>query len=370
MFRFLYKNLIKPILFCFQADSVHDFFLKIGYFFSRSGFFLFFLDKIFNYKNNKLKQNVLGINFEKPIGLAAGFDYNADLVGVTECLSFGFHTIGTVTNDSYQGNPKPMLDRLPKSKALVVNKGFKNDGIDYVLRKVKKNKSNIPLGLSIGATNKKYVHTDEMIDDVYSSFVKALKYNDFDYFELNISCPNLINIKNIKDKFDEPMGLGLLLNRLSYLKFSKPVFVKMPLCKDLREIIILCEKIADYKFVSGVIIANLATDMDNFPFHDEDKNKTVIGKFSGKPTEEQSNYLIGEIYKRYKNRFTIIGCGGVFDAEGAYEKIKRGASLVQMITGMIYEGPSQIGNINKGLVKLLKKDGYKSIEEAIGSHYK
>jgi dihydroorotate dehydrogenase subfamily 2 len=357
-------------LFCFKADDVHDYFLKIGKNISKIKFFKFILEKFFKYQNSQLNQDILGIKFDNPIGLAAGFDYNADLIGVTESLSFGFHTVGTVTNLSYKGNPKPMLGRLPKSKALVVNKGFKNDGIDLILNKVKYSNSNIPLGLSIGSTNKKYHHLDELIEDIYLSFEKSLNTNFFDYFELNISCPNLINVKNLKDKIDDPIGIGLLLNKLSYLKFNNPVFIKMPLNKNLDEFLVLVDKIADFRFINGLIIANLATDMENFSFHEEDRNKIVEGKFSGKPTEEKSNYLISEVYKIYKDRFIIVGCGGVFNAHDAYEKIRRGASLVQMITGMIYEGPSQISNINRGIVKLLKKDGYKNISEAIGSYYK
>jgi dihydroorotate dehydrogenase len=370
MIGLIYKKIIKPILFCFPADRVHTFFLKIGRFLGRKSFFRKLTKKIFYYKNDILKQNVLDIDFNSPVGLAAGFDYNADLIRIAPALSFGFHTVGTITNLPYGGNPRPMLDRLPKSKSLLVNKGFKNNGIDFILNKVVKTKKKIPLGISIGATNKIFKSSKENSDDIIYSFEKVTKNDYFDYFELNISCPNLINTENIKDKFDEPMGLGLLLNNLSFIKINKPLFIKMYLEKSYEETLALSEVASKYKFVSGLIFSNLIKDRSNPLFDKEEIEKAGMGNFSGKPAQEISNNLISAIYKKYKDRFIIIGCGGIFNADDAYEKIKRGATLVQLVTGLIYEGPSVIGKINKDLVKLLKKDGYKSISDAVGSYHK
>lgn len=368
MMSFIYRKIIKPILFCFPADNVHTFFLKMGRFLGEKSFFRKLTKKIFRYKNDILNQNVLGIKFKNPVGLAAGFDYDADLINILPSVGFGFHTMGTITKLPYAGNPTPMLGRLPKSRSLLVNKGFKNRGIDAVLKKVKKS-GKIPLGISIGATNKLFKNTDEMSDDIVYSFQKILEKDCFDYFELNISCPNLINTENLKDKFDEPIGLGLLLNKLSFLKINKPLFIKMYLEKSEGETLTLCEEALKYKFVSGFIFSNLAKDRTNPLFDKKEIENTGKGNFSGKPTEVLSNNLISIIYKKYKDRFIIIGCGGIFTAGDAYEKIKRGASLVQMITGMIYEGPSVIGGINKDLAKLLKKDGYKNISEAVGKYH-
>lgn len=370
MIRLLYKKIIKPTLFLFPADDIHTLFLKIGSFLGSSNFFRWIIKKFLFYKNTILNQNILNINFENPIGLAAGFDYDADLIEVLPCVGFGFHTIGTVTLLSYDGNTPPMLGRLPKSKSLLVNKGFKSMGIVSILKKINKRDKSIPLGVSIGSTNKPYKKIEDMIEDIYQSFEKVLKYNYFDYFELNISCPNLINVENLKDKFDEPLGFGMLLNKLSYLNIDKPVFVKMYLEKSTDETLALCEVATPYKFVNGFIFSNLVKDRSNTKFDKGEIEKAGKGNFSGKPTEDITNSLISEVYKKYKDRFTIIGCGGVFTGRDAYEKIRRGSSLVQMITGMIYEGPSAIKNINKDLVKLLKEDGYKSVGEAVGSYYK
>jgi len=370
MIIFLYKKIIKPILFCFSADSVHTFFLKVGSLLGDCPFFIWATNKILLYRNKTLTQKVLGIDFENPIGLAAGFDYNADLIKIIPSISFGFHTIGTITNLPYSGNPRPMLGRLPKSKSLLVNKGLMNMGVDSVLRKINKEEKKIPLGISIGGTNRIYKDTEEMMDDIISSFKKVLSQNYFDYFELNISCPNLVNVQNLKDKFDEPIGLGLLLNKLSFLKIDKPLFIKMYLEKGEEDTISLVDVASRYLFVSGFIFSNLVKDRKNPLFDKEEIEKAGIGNFSGKPTEEITNNLISLVYKKYKDRFIIIGCGGIFTGEDAYEKIKRGSTLVQLITGMIYEGPSVIGKINKDLVKLLKKDGYKNISEAVGKYYR
>lgn len=285
-------------------------------------------------------------------------------------IGFGYHTIGTVTNLSYKGNPRPMLGRLPKSKSLLVNKGFKSNGIDKVLDKSTVSNKIIPLGISIGSTNMSYKKVEDMAEDVFISFDKAIKSSFFDYFELNISCPNLINIKDLKEKFDDPIGFAILLNKLSYLNIDRPLFIKMPSEKSIDETIALLEVAKNYKWVSGVIVSNLVKDRTNKYFDPIEIKNAGRGNFSGKPTEELSNNLISEIYKKYKDRFIIIGCGGIFSGKDAYEKIKRGASLVQMVTGMVYEGPSVISKINKELSKLLAKDCLTNISEAVGEYHK
>ncbi len=368
MIRLIYKKIIKPILFLFPADDVHTYFLKKGSLLGRFNFSKSLVKKFFLHKNESLEENVVGIDFTNPIGLAAGFDYDADLIDILPSVGFGFHTIGTVTYLPYAGNPKPMLGRLPQSKSLLVNKGFKSMGLLSVLKKINKRRKEIPLGLSIGSTNQPYKKIEEMIDDICASFQMALREDYFDYFELNISCPNLINVENLKDKFDEPIGLGMLLNKLSYLGINRPLFIKMYLEKSEESTLKLCEVANTYKFVSGFIFSNLVKDRSNPAFDKEEIENAGRGNFSGKPTEKITNNLISAVYKKYKDRFVIIGCGGVFTGADAYEKIKRGATLIQMITGMIYEGPSQIGNINKELATLLKKDGYKNIKEAVGSY--
>jgi len=385
---FIYRKIIKPILFKFPADDVHSYFLKVGRKLGKNKFSKWFLGNIFAYKSSILGQEKLGIVFKNPVGLAAGFDYDADLINILPSIGFGFNTIGTVTHLPYEGNPRPMLGRLPKSKSLLVNKGFKSRGIDLVLKKVSKSRKKFsqlsdvkhptsytwenknPLGISIGSTNKVYKSLDEMAEDIILAFKKVVEVDYFDYYEINISCPNLINASCFTNTFDNPEGLDMLLTKLSVFNFSHPVFIKMHLEEGVEESLALVEIASHYKWISGLIFSNLAKDRSNPAFDKSEISKAGKGNFSGKPTEKHSNELLSEVYKKYGNRFLLVGCGGVFTGSDAYEKIKRGATLVQMITGMIYQGPGQIGIINKELAYLLKKDGYKNISEAIGAYYK
>lgn len=368
MIRFIYKEIIKPILFKFPADDVHRFFLLKGRVLGNISFAKKILSKYLVFSSKILNQEVSGMIFKNPVGLAAGFDYDADLIDILPSVGFGFHTIGTVTNLPYEGNPRPMLNRLPKSKSLLVNKGFKSKGMNEVLKKIGKRRQNsIPLGLSIGATNKPYENIEFMIEDICLSFKKASVVNYFDYYELNISCPNLINSENLKDKLDDSTGFTILLSKLSELEINKPLYIKMHAEKSVEDTLNLLSIATNYKWVTGVIMSNLVKNRNNKSFNKEEIENAGRGNFSGKPTEEFSNNLISEIYKVYSDRFIIIGTGGIFTGKDAYEKIKRGATLVQMITGMIYEGPGQIGLINKELAGLLKRDGFSNIKEARGT---
>lgn len=364
----IYRNILKPILFLFPADSVHEWFLKIGGLMGQSKFDKYFIKKLWSYENPILEQNLIGLNFKNPIGLAAGFDYNADLVEIIPNVGFGFSTIGTITNEPYGGNPPPMLARLPKSRALLVNKGFKNDGISNVLKKLKTNKSTFLRGVSIGATNKPYPNFRAMVEDIVAGFKVAENFENFDFYELNISCPNLQNVENLDIQIDSPLGLSQLLRVLDVEHIKRPVFIKMPLERRLEDIKAIVDTILPFQFIQGLVLSNLAKDRSNPSLHTEELNGLGRGNFSGKPVENTSNQVLEFVYKTYKKRFVLVGVGGVFTAEDAYKKIKLGASLVQLITGMIFMGPQQIGVINKELANLLKKDGYKNISEAVGTN--
>ncbi len=363
----LYKYALKPILFCFPADSVHKTILKFGAFLGKYQANRFIISKIWPYQNIMLKQKISGLIWKNPIGLSAGFDYNADLVDILPSLGFGFHTVGTLTYHAYEGNPAPMLGRLPKSKSLLVNKGFKNAGIGAVLPCLAHRYSDTPRGVSIGATNKPYHTYQDMVDDIVSGFTLADTFDTFDYFELNISCPNLKNIKNLPLQISSPEGLQILLSALKQLGIRRPVYIKLPLERTHEEFQNLIDIAVPFDFIKGIIISNLAKDRTNPAFDTKEIAQAGVGNFSGKPTEKGANDLIAFARATYKDRFVIIGVGGVFSAKDAYTKIKAGADLVQLITGMIYEGPQLIGQINQGIVQLLKQDGYKSVSEAVGS---
>lgn len=363
----IYRFVVKPILFLFPADDVHQFFLRAGKILGKFRPIRALTKALWGYDNKILNQNVSGMYFKNPIGLSAGFDYNADLVNILPSVGFGFHTIGTLTLEAYQGNPAPMLGRLPKSKSLLVNKGFKNEGITKVLSNLNPKDGRAVRGVSVGVTNKAYDTYEQMLENLISGFEQAEKSPHFDYFELNISCPNLRNVKLLTERLAEPHGLKEALTLLAQLSLCRPVFIKMPLERTEEQLRALIEVAKDFSFVRGLILSNLAKDRNNPHFHPDEISCAGAGNFSGKPLEEKANLLLKFAYKNYSDRFILIGVGGVFNAQDAYKKFRSGATLVQLITGMVYQGPQVIGEINQGLAKLLKKDGFKNISEAIGA---
>ncbi|MFZ1522957.1 MAG: hypothetical protein WAS94_02970, partial [Candidatus Saccharimonadales bacterium] len=204
------------------------------------------------------------------------------------------------------------------------------------------------------------VEDSDAIDDYISSITKIKKAIVGDLLTINISCPNTYG----GEPFTTVAKLKALLNKIDELKLSQPVFIKMPSDLDWPQFNKLLQEIIKHR-IAGVTISNLAKDRSKLKFKDE-LPASVKGNLSGKPTWEISNHLIKETFLNYGDKLTIIGVGGVFSPEDAYTKIKLGASLVELITGMIFEGPQLIGQINLGIVKLLKKDGYRHISEAIG----
>lgn len=362
----MYKKVIKPLLFKLDPEFVHESALKVGELMGNIDVAKNLVEKRLRFEHKSLKQNILGINVENPIGLAAGFDYDAKLTQILSSYGFGFQTVGTVTNIPYKGNPKPRLGRLPKSQALMVNKGFRSKGADYIINKLSDKNFEIPLGISIGRSNSKKLETQEQsVTDICESFSKFEKGSvAHDYYELNISCPNLI-YGNKKITFYQADKLVELLDAVKKVKVKKPIFVKMPIVLPDEEILELLETIKRFE-LAGVIFGNLETNRTNKQIDPEESEKFVVGNISGKPTFKRSNELIALTYRNFKGKFLIIGCGGVFSAHDAYTKIKLGANLVQLITGMVFEGPALIKEINKGLVELIEKDGYSNISDAVG----
>jgi dihydroorotate dehydrogenase len=360
----LYKGVIKNILFRFDAEAVHTNMVVFGETLSRSRLAKRKLDFLYKFEDTSLEQKFAGIVFKNPIGLAAGFDYEARLTGIMPSIGCGFITVGTITNEAYEGNERPILGRLPKSKSLMVNKGFKNLGAVKTAEKLKDMKFDIPVGVSIGRTNTdKHSSFREAVGDIVKAFEVFEKSSvKHSYYEINISCPNLMG--NIS--FYPPVNLKKLLDKIDNLNLSRPYFIKMPIEKSDKDVLEMLKVAAKSKTI-GVIFGNLQKDRKHPDLVREEVKKFTKGNFSGKPTFNRSNELIRLCYKNYPKRFLIIGCGGVFSGADAYEKIKRGASLVQMITGMVYEGPQIMSQINADLADMLAVDGFDHISEAVGA---
>jgi len=360
---FLYKNVAKPIFFRIDPEKIHDSMTTTGKFLGSNAITRQITKTFFGYKNKILEQEIKGIKFKNPIGLSAGFDKDADMTGIMGAVGFGFAEIGSVTGESCTGNPKPRLWRLKKSKGLVVYYGLKNIGCENVAKKLRGKKFDIPIGISVAKTNnKKTAQKTAGIKD-YAKAFKELK-DIGQYTTINISCPNAYG----GQPFTNPDDLDDLMNTINKIPSKKPIFLKLSpdlTKKEIDKIIYVSKK---HK-IDGFICSNLVKNRTNTKVnkHIKDTNIPKKGGISGRPTREVSTDIIKYIYRKTKGEYTIIGCGGVSSAEDAYKKIKSGASLIQLITGMIFEGPQLISEINRGLVKLLKKDGYKNISEAIGT---
>jgi len=337
---------------------VHDRMLGVGALLGRFSPTRWLTRASFFYSNPKLEQTILGIKFPNPIGLAAGFDKNAEITDILPDVGFGFEEVGSITGEACAGNPKKRLWRLPKSRSLVVYYGLKNDGCKIIRRRLEEKKFRIPLGISIAKTNSPAtVEPEAGIAD----YAKAFRtFADFGaYLTVNISCPNAFG----GEPFTDSEKLERLLARLDQIQTERPIFLKLAAdLKDAELDAILA--VAERHRVHGFVCTNLTKDRSNPLIKDEQVPEK--GGLSGMVVQELSDRVIAQVYKKTQGKKIIMGCGGVFTAPDAYKKIRLGASLIQLITGMIYEGPQAISAINQGLVELLEKDGYENISAAIG----
>lgn len=356
-----YKNLLKPIFFLIDPEMMHDSMTMVGRLLGSNVLTRQLTALLFSYHHNCLKQKVLGIKFLNPIGLSAGFDKDARLTNILPSVGFGFAEIGTVTGERCPGNPKPRLWRLQKSKSLVVYYGLKNNGCEEISSRLKNQQFSISVITSIGKTNSPAtIEIEAGIRD----YIKAYRCftNIGQMFDINISCPNTSG----GAPFSDPSKLNKLLSQIDKIPTKKPVFIKMPPDLTDRQVDEILKVVRKHK-IAGFICSNL-TKVRKKGIADE--KIPTKGGLSGKLVEDLANHQIQRIYQKTRGNYIIIGCGGVFSAEDAYKKIKLGATLVQLITGMIFEGPQVISEINQGLVRFLKKDGYKNISQAIGTDTK
>ncbi len=358
---FLYAAVFKKIFFMADPETVHEKITGIGKFLGHCSFTRRIAALLFSYSNRKLKQDILGITFHNPIGLAAGFDKDARLTDIIPSIGFGFAEVGSITGEPCAGNPKPRLWRLKKSKGLVVYYGLKNDGCEKIADRLRNKAFKIRVGTNIAKTNsEKTVDLNEGIKDYLKAYEAFADIGA--YFTINISCPNAFG----GQPFTNPESLDALLVKIGKVPTKKPVFLKMSPDLSHKEIDGII-KVSERHGIAGFICANLTKNRNNEKIID--KIVPEKGGISGKVVEDLSNNLISYLYRETKGKFVIIGCGGVFSGMDAYKKIRAGASLIQLMTGMIFNGPQVIGEINKDLVSLLEKDGFDNISQAIGGDF-
>jgi dihydroorotate dehydrogenase len=270
-------------------------------------------------------------------------------------MGFGFQQVGSVTLHPYKGNDGKRLVRLPKSKGIVVNYGLKNEGVKVIAKRLKHYKDhnltrNFPLSISVAKTNnKEAADTEQGIADYIGSLKILEEHSVGDIYTINVSCPNTFG----GEPYTSPERFKLLVKAIAELNLTKPVWVKLPLNIDKSELTELIE-ISRENNIDGAVLSNLQKDRSNPGIVDEIAEGQK-GSISGKPTSSMSTELIKHARQVAGNDFTIVGVGGIFSAEDAWEKLAAGSNLVQLITGLVYQGPQLVSQINRGLNKIIKE---------------
>ena len=344
-------SLLKPILFKFDPEKVHYFVTRNLRRFNRFPGGAALSRAIWEVKNPQLEKEVFGLKFRNPVGLAAGFDKNADVISEMANLGFGFIEVGTVTPLPQPGNPRPRMFRLPGDGALINRMGFNNLGVDVVAEHIaayRKSASSAQQGLIIGGNIGKNKVTPN--EDAVSDYIKCFDrlFDVVDYFVVNVSSPNTPGLRELQEKEPLMQLLNTLQQRNSKGGISRPILLKIaPDLTDsqLDDIV----DIVQQSGIAGVIATNTTISRDNLV--STEKIKGEMGGLSGKPLTMRSTEVISYLVKQSKNSFPVIGVGGIHSEADAVEKLAAGAALVQLYTGFIYEGPGLIGRINKRILQ-------------------
>jgi len=302
---------------------------------------------LYRFESKKLERTVFGLTFKNPVGLAAGFDKDARWIDALDSLGFGFIEIGTVTPVGQPGNDQPRLFRLPEDEALINRMGFNNGGAKAAAERIRKASSSILIGGNIGKN--KVTPNEQAVDDYVKCFHDL--FDVVDYFVVNVSSPNTPGLRELQDKAPLLHILNTLQNLNQTKPHSKPILLKIaPDLTDsqLDDIV----AIVDESKIAGVVATNTTIDRSRLHTNAQEVEKIGAGGLSGKPVKSRSTEVIRYLHQKSNGSFPIIGVGGIFTAEDAKEKLDAGASLVQVYTGFIYEGPSIAKNINKGLAQL------------------
>jgi dihydroorotate dehydrogenase len=343
----LYKKLIRPIFFLLNPEFAHKLVvatLKVAFTIPGVRFLCL---KMFTVSHPSLQREVFGYRFSNPVGLAAGFDKNADYFPELACFGFSFIEVGTVTPKPQPGNPKPRLFRLIADNALVNRMGFNNKGIDYV--KLNLSRKRRPKNLIIGGNIGKNTLTPNQnaIDDYLTVFHGL--YPHVDYIVVNVSCPNVANLRDLQDDDSLKKLLKAITAERKNYDFYKPILLKVS--PDLtNEHLTATIKIAEEEGIDGYIATNTTTSRDNLQTPEAKVRTIGNGGLSGKPLAKRSTEVIKLIHTLTQGAKPIIGVGGIHSPNDAIEKLKAGATLIQVYTGFIYEGPAIVKHINKALI--------------------
>ena len=340
----IYQNFLKPVLFKKDAEEAHEIAIKWASKTNDSPFLQSLTRAFFDISNATLKQELFGLTFPNPVGLAAGFDKNGVTPKAMEALGFGFIEIGSITAKPSSGNPKPRAFRLSEDQSLINRMGLNNQGADIVVNRLKKTKLNIPLGLNIAKTNDKTIYGDAAIKDYLYSYTKALEVAD--YITVNISCPNTGEGKT----FEDPDALKALLKALRPSKKSTPTLIKFSVDTE-KEILQKLVEICENEGIDGYVATNTSSKREDLQTHVTLLNEIGHGGLSGAAIQYRSTLVIKWLFEMLNKSKPIIGVGGIDSAEAATSKLEAGASLLQIYSGLVYKGPGLIKQIKEGLAE-------------------
>lgn len=364
----LYRSLLRPLLFRLPPETAHELALHslsiapkltkalLGDSFQHTPF-------------GKLKR--FGLTFSNPVGLAAGFDKDGIALESLAALGFGFIEAGTVTYHPQPGNERPRLFRLPRDRALINRAGFNNEGAQAFAKRVETNRPDCVLGVSIGKS--KIVSLEDSVEDYLKSF--AAVYHVADYVAVNVSSPNTPRLRELQQaKQLEELLRALQASNLSLAEQPEgrgvlPLLVKLSpdLSRDeLQEVVAVAQR----NGIAGLIATNTTTERAPLESGGEEVQACGEGGLSGAPLRHRSRKMIATLYNMTEGSMPLIGVGGIFSAEDAWDMIGAGASLLQIYTGFIYEGPSIARKINEGLRRIVSSEGFVSLDEAVGARAK
>lgn len=367
----LYSNILMPFVSRFiDPENAHELCI------------LFTKYKLINCRDNLtpaqaslLRTKVFNLGFSNPIGLAAGFDKSSKAIEGLPYYGLGFAEVGTVTPMPQVGNPKKRIFRIRQDKALINRCGFNNEGIDFVTNRLSTLKADTTHGMLVGLNLGKNKSTQHLTSDYLIGLEKSQDLDVVNYLVINISSPNTPGLRDTQDKRNLEVLVDDLLAKMEQLSIKKPLLVKVApdltdgQIKDIADII--TSKRNGSSRISGIILTNTTISRPNCDKQPD--SKTVYdeaGGLSGMPLRDMSTRTIGEFYKHIGDRVPIIGVGGISSGQDAYDKIKAGASLVQLYTGITYEGPPLINRIKRELVELLEKDKLSSVSDAVGLEHR
>ena len=361
----LYKPFVRPLLFRLDPEWAHDRTMQMCGALGSGGPIQAALRGLYGFSDPRLEVDLCGIRFANPVGLAAGFDKSGRALGALATLGFSHLEIGSISADPSDGNPKPRLFRLPRDRAIVVHYGLPNEGCDAVAERLRALRLCVPIGINIVKTNRGIDAPPESEDAIIADYVRSVStLKDLGaYLSLNLSCPNTEMGRNF---FAEPANTRRLLDAIAALDVRCPVFLKVSPLGGVKAIEDLLAAAEGSQLVSGFVF-NLPPGKPDTLLTPRHVTDSMPGALAGLPVEPQINEAIRELHRRMdRRRYCIIGAGGVFSAEDAYRKIRLGASLVQLVTALVYEGPGVVKAINRGLFRLLERDGFSSVSEAVG----